>query len=332
MPGTPPIAKDQSIATRAILLALLLAAANLWSIRHLGFGLEDPVGLLGLTGGVAAFSFLLDFIIGKDEQERLKQPIRVGIREFLRTWVLATPTLIVLYLMCGIAASMFSSITVIGATTGSNVNIEIAPLDDSDAKTKLTVSPGTVAGPIPYIANPFGRDLRISPAGYSRQTKTLFPLTGLTFNLDDFEPLPTLLLRPGPGALFGLKNGARYLIWKRERGKGCVEIANSDGKNIERAAIVGVNRVIPPDLAPLWRLELQSAGIADDNPNFAELMLAWQKPQPLVATEFLEARTELQIAIRQKNNLIGFADYVVGMEPFQDIPLTDGNKGFTPCQ
>jgi len=58
-----PTAKDRSIAIRAVLLAVLLAVGNLWSIRHLGIGLEDPIGLLGLTGGIAAFSFVLDYFI-----------------------------------------------------------------------------------------------------------------------------------------------------------------------------------------------------------------------------------------------------------------------------
>lgn len=323
MPGALPTVPDQSIAIRVVLLALLLAAVNLWSVRHLGFGLEDPIGLLGLTGGMAAFSFVLDYFISEDEQKRLAQPIRSGVQRFLRQWILATPTLTVLYLVCGIAVALFSSITVAGAKAGPAVTVEILALDDPHQPMSLTVPAGGVAGPVPYLANPFGRELRVSPAGYSSQTMTLYPLGGLTLDLNDFEPLPTLLLRPGPGAIFQLDAGARYLVWKKRDGR-CVEIANTEGRTVRTAATIGVRRAIPAELPPFWRLELQGAQV--DDGNAAKTMLAWQRPQSLTAKEFIEAGNMLRVEIWQKDKLVGFADHVVTAEPFQDIPLIDGKK------
>jgi hypothetical protein len=329
-------AQNKSIAIRAILLALLLAAANLWSLRHLGFGLENPVGLLGLTGFVAGASFWLDYFLDKEAQEELSKPIRATVRTFLRRRVLATPTLILLYLMAGVAASLFSSVTVVGASNGTHVPVEIVALDDADAKEPTHAKADST--PRFFIANPFGRPLRISPTGYSSQTRTLFPLTGLTLSLDDFEPLPTLLLRPGPGALFGLRqenvqSRARYVVLKRV-GKSCKEITSTDDKNITKAGMIGVRRPIPSDLPPLWLLELQSADKDPDEKTQAlnaMLMLAWQTPQPLTSTDFLASGDLIQVQVRQKENLLGFADYTVTQEPFQDISLTDGGAGLKPC-
>jgi hypothetical protein len=331
-------AQNKSIAIRAILLGLLLAAANFWSLRHLGFGLEDPAGLLGLTGFVTAASFWLDYFLDKDAQEELSEPARVAVRTFLLRRVLATPTLAMLYLLAGIGASICSSITVVGAPGGQDVPIDIFALDDADAEA-LTHSKAD-AVPRLFLANPFGRPLRISPEGYSSQTKVLFPLTGLTLSLDDFEPLPTLLLRPGAGALFGLldkdiQSRARYVVLKRS-GESCEEIQNTHDNAITAAAMIGVRRPIPSDLPSLWLLELQSAdtegdGAAPSQANHATLMLAWRTPQPLTVKTFLTAGDQIQVQVLRNDNLMGFADYTVTQEPFQDIALTDGSTGLKPC-
>jgi len=334
--GTSSTAQNKSIAIRAILLALLLAAANLWSLRHLGFGLEDPLGLLGLTGFVAGASFWLDYFLDKDAQEELSKPIRASVRSFLRRRVLATPTLILLYLMAGIGASVLSSVTVVGAPGGSDVTVKIVALDDSH--TEAPTQAKADAAPRVFFANPFGRPLRISPEGYASQTQILFPLTGLTLSLDDFEPLPTLLLRPGAGALFGLldenlQSRARYVVLKRN-GDVCEEISEKGAKSIDSAAMIGVRRPIPPDLPSLWLLELQSTdtdAVAPSQTNHATLMLAWRTPQPLATKKFLASGDQIQVQVRQKDNLIGFADYTVTQEPFQDVSLTDGSAGLTPC-
>jgi len=56
----------------------------------------------------------------------------------------------------------------------------VRPADRDYWLRQLTDLPG----PLPFLANPFGRDLLISPRGYSAQTRTLYPLTGLTISLD----------------------------------------------------------------------------------------------------------------------------------------------------
>lgn len=326
MPGTSQAARDQGIAIRVILLALLLAAADLWALRHLGFGLEDPVGLLGLTGGLTVFSFVLDYFIDEAEQKKLARPFQQRLQKFLRRWILATPTLVVLYLLCGVAASMFSSITVVGAATGDPVQVTIEALDDKTAALAESVAATAATGPLPFRANPFGRDLRISPQGYSAQTRTLYPLSGLTVSLDDFAPLPTLLLRPDGETLSGVLNGALYIVWKRDAKGGCTELGKGE---IAAAAMVGVRRAIPSDLPTMWRLELQSKNV--DDISSAKTLLAWQRAQPLATAQFIEAGDMLRVEVRQNDNLVGFADYTVTNEPFQDVPLADAQGSEKAC-
>jgi hypothetical protein len=70
---------------------------------------------------------------------------------------------------------------------------------------------------------------------------------------------------------------------------------------------------------------------ARDQANRATLMLAWQTPQPLATKDFLASGDRIQVQVLQRDKLLGFADYTVTQTPFQDVLLTDGGAGVTPC-
>ncbi len=329
MVARDPTGADNAIAIRAVWLALLAAAANLWCLRHLGRGFDNPVALLGLTGGVAGFSFAMDFLVDKSERERLRAALLPRIQRILRHWLLATPVLCVLTLLALVAALVFGSITVIPPSHGGIV-LAITPLDDPDHVETLRLSAGKVSGPRLLVTNPFGRELRLSATGYEDTTRTLFPLVGLTVDVGrEFDALPTLLLRPRPEALAALRNGGHYRVSIRTA-EGCKTVADSQGQGVAGAVTLGVQRQIPPALPVLWNLELQSAGLG--GANLATTLLAWHNPAALAVPAVLANGTGLRVEIVSAGGrVMGLADVTVGRDAFQDVPMHDVTGTPPPC-
>jgi hypothetical protein len=323
-------AKDRSIAIRAVLLAVLLAVANLWSIRHLGIGLEDPIGLLGLTGGIAAFSFVLDYFISKDERERLAQPIRAGVQQFLRTWVLATPTLVVVYTIAIVAACTYSSVTLIPPAQGNALAVVITPLDSNVPEVDVKLTPGGTAERQLLVSNPFGKQYRLSASGYLDETFVLFPLTGFMLDIDnDLEPLPTIFLRPPLDAILSLERGGKARIYLKSS-SGCQIIAETAPNALKGAFMIGARRDVPANLPVLWELELRTHAMEDQN--LAKTMHAWQQSVSIETSANLPSGSRLYVEIRTiADKPKAIADIVVGNAPFQDIAMNDAPSDAPAC-
>ena len=325
-----PHKADRSIALRAILVALLLAAINLWSIRHLGYGFEDPVSLLGLTGGVAAGSFVLDFLVDDGERKALTTPVRDWLQGFLRRYVLATPTLVILYTVAIIGACTYSSTTLIPPSQGNPVTVTISPLDSDQAEAEINLEPKGEAARQLLVSNPFGRQYKLSASGYLDETIVLFPLVGLTIDIDkDLDPLPTILLRPPLDAVFSLEGGGTAKVYLKSN-TGCQLIAKTDPKALKGAFMLGAQRAVPANLPVLWELELRARALEDQN--LAKVMHAWRQSVPIKTTADLPSGSQLYVEIRSSvDKLKAIADVVVGDEPFQDVPMSDAPSDAAAC-
>ena len=60
-----------TIWLRVVLLAVLAVGTNLWLERHLGHGIENPLGLLGLAGSMTVLSAVLDWSLKDYEKEEV---------------------------------------------------------------------------------------------------------------------------------------------------------------------------------------------------------------------------------------------------------------------
>src|SRR3954452_2491681 len=88
-----PGAVSQQILPRLALLLVVLVAADLWCIRHLGMGLSSPGGLSAIVVAFTAVAGLLDHLVEKKEKEQWA----AGVRSYLRQ-ALAMPVVVILAL------------------------------------------------------------------------------------------------------------------------------------------------------------------------------------------------------------------------------------------
>jgi len=314
--STRPSKADRSIAIRGILLALLLAAGNLWCVRHLGYGFEDPLSLLGLTSFVTVGSFGLDLFVDAGEHKALTASARDRLQGVLRRYLLATPTLVVLYMIAIVGACTYSSVTLVPPAQGNPLTVKISPLS-SGTSVETSLQPGGEADRHLLVSNPFGSEYRLSVSGYLDETRILFPLVGLTIDIDkDLQPLPTILLRPPLEAVLSLEGGGTARIYLKS-GSGCALIAKSDPNKVKGAFTLGAQRAVPANLPVLWELELRGREVED--PNLARTMGAWQQAVPIAASKPLPS------------GLKAIADIIVGDEPFQDVPMKDAPAQTTVC-
>ena len=68
------------------LLATWAGGVNLWLLRHMGFGLENPLGLLGATGGTTIAAMVLDRVLEASEKAKWQEFLDDKVRGFLRRW------------------------------------------------------------------------------------------------------------------------------------------------------------------------------------------------------------------------------------------------------
>ncbi|MGD9535650.1 MAG: hypothetical protein AB7P52_03470 [Alphaproteobacteria bacterium] len=309
----------RTIWLRVVLLAVLAVGANLWLERHIGHGIENPVGLLGLAGSMTVLSAVLDWSLKDAEKEEVRAFTRGKVREIVRR-VLSTPVLVLLFFLGGILAATYSSVTILPARGAASGKVTVTPIDEPDAAESKAV--GSAPTRIFMETNPLGRDLRLAVDGYIPKRVTLFPLVGLSIDVDnDLEPLPTLLFRPTVDAIVSLKSGGRFVIFRTDD-DACERLgASSAGDHSARAFVVGSKRAIPSNLAALWNLELVGGG--HDAGTTAEMLRAWLKPEAVEVNAMLEPGDRVYaVVLTRAGKPKVDAALTVGREPFQDIAMT----------
>jgi hypothetical protein len=315
-----------TIWLRVVLLAVLAVGTNLWLERHLGQGIENPLGLLGLAGSMTVLSAVLDWSLKDFEKEEVRAFTRGKIRELIR-YVVSTPVLVLLCLAAGILAATYSSVSILPAKGAGSGKVSVTPLDDPAAVRTKTFGGNNEPTRIFMQTNPLGRDVRLAVDGYIPKRVTLFPLVGLAVDIDnDLEPLPTLLFRPTVDAIVSLKSGGRFVIFGIE-GDACARLGESAAENRSaRAFVAGSVRAIPPSLAALWNLELVGGG--HDAGTTAEMLHAWIQPEAIEASAMLEPGDRVYAAVLARaGKPKAAANVTVGREPFQDVAMAPADAG-----
>lgn len=312
--------KDRDIWFRVLLLALWAGAANLWCYRHLGFGFDDPVAMLGITAGPTAFFMALDRILGSEDAKGFKRWLDERVRGFLRAWVLTTPVLVLLYFFGLVAGATISSVTIVPPRQGADLAVEIAPIGSDDVETSGRVSAGGTPLHLWLATNPFGRDLRLTVKTFVPQTITLFPLTGMTVDPEaDLQKLPTLLFRPSIDALAALAGGGSIRAFRISDG-GCTLLTSSTEPGPAGALMLGPERPFPSGTQAMWHLELRAQDLSDAD--IANALLKWNRPATVTSDEPLEPGDLVYVTVvtragKRKTEALA----TVGREAFQDIRI-----------
>ncbi len=309
---------DEKILWRVALLAVFAVVADLWLRRHVGFGLENPIRLLGYAGSLTLFSGVLDWAIDKKQKEAYFKPLRLWIR---RT-ILATPTLAALYVVGPIFSLMYSSVIVLAPGNGSAVVVSVSGVDAEEPEAKKRLAKGVKSVRLLRPANPFGRDLRLSVSGYVSRIITVYPLTGVTIDPSrDLQRLPSLLFRPAYNAFPSLKAGGKIEVHvvgtDADGGATCRMIAEAIGGDPVRAFSVGPSRPTPARSEAIWTLELQSSSF--DAQQQAEARLAWIRPTRIATKVLPKPGDRLYVVIKTKVNKPKASIVInVGQQVFQD--------------
>ena len=285
---------------------------NWWLERHLGFGLSNPAGLLGISSSLTLGSMILDWLVKNEEQEAAKSRLLAWLRWPLeRPWLPAA--LVMLYLGFLVLAISTSALVLVDAPAG----VVIRDFDGTPVHVQAKAGP---TERILLATSPFGRTLRLSAPGYLEQTLTLHPLTGLTITVaQDLRPLPSLLVRPTPEGLSALQAGASILLFKIGE-HGCKLIADAVAWKAKTSFMVGPERAIGAGSLALWSLELGAPLAGQGDPS--ETLLAWNRPTVLATLEVVEPGDQIYAVVAYATGSpVDDALAKVGSDGLQDVPM-----------
>ncbi len=309
--GSRPVDARRGILARAVLLAALVIGANLWTTHHLGWGLEEPFGLAGLSGGVAIVTALLEKWVHTGEKEVLEIPLAA-----IPFWLL-----LLAYFACGIIAATRSSVMVLNDTPGTPLEVTLRRADTGAVLPP--VRPGKpdelVRYPVP--TSPFGRPYRVKVAGYMEQTFEVYPLAGVTISpRRDLRVSPSVLFRPPAAALAELdpKSSAIFQVL----------VAGSPPRQLAvdschaSSFLVGREQEVPAAWPDLWKLETESLGFGDTDRDSAKTRLAWMRFTPLNPNQEIEPNLTLEArVITRAKKIIARARVKLREEKLVDVPM-----------
>ena len=208
-----------SLMLRVGALAALLVAAHFWADRHLGIGFGSPGPFSALVVAVSGVLGIIDKLLEKSEKESIGDRVR-GMSRF----ALATPALIVAFLVAGVVFGSYSSILIVPGSASVKLETVSVPEPDSDKPDPRCWEPAGNPRRFLCAVGLFGSVFQVAVPGYLRETVFVYPLTGANVRIDrDLREAPSVLLRPPPRALFALANGR--LVVRRK---------NSDDLEAER--------------------------------------------------------------------------------------------------
>ena len=290
MATSPATAHDQEPEStsspawmRAGLLALLFIAVNVWTTRHLGWGLENPFGLAGFSAAVGLFvAFLEKWVSASDALKIQLASIPI--------WLV-----VLLYLVCGIFAITRSSVLVLSEPgrpplaprllrAGSEQ--EVQSRISKDGLTRFVVS-----------TSPFGRAYRLKVPGFREQTLQVYPMSGATISPErDLRISPSVLFRPPRSALAELDPKSRGIFFVlMVNGKSRKTIA-ADSCH-PTSFLVGQEQAIPAEWPEMWKLETESLGFTDIDHDSASTRLQWKRFTLLVPAVELQPNMILEARI-----------------------------------
>ena len=295
---------------RALLLALLFVAVNVWTTHHLGWGLENPFGLAGFSAGVGLFiAFLEKWISGSDA---------------LKVKLLAIPVwpVALLYLVCGVIAITRSSLVVLnepGRPPGkpqlfrAGSNEEIPSRVAEDGLTRFVLS-----------TSPFGRAYRLRVPGFRQQAVQVYPLWGATISPErDLKLSPSVLYRPPRSALSELDPKSKGIFWVLLRDGNSWKTIAADRCH-PTSFLIGQEQAIPAEWPEMWKLETESLGLGDIDKDSASMRLQWKRFTLLAPSEELQPDMVLEArVVSQGGTIVARARTTLRGDTLADVSMSE---------
>lgn len=302
-----------SLFGRMFAFVVLATCVNLWLEHHLGFGIGNPKLLGAIGASLVAAMGLLDRLAEKAEQESFRRRIRAFLRP-----ALAPPVLALLFLVAGILALSYSSLTVLPESGAGALRVTVTAAEEASvASTKVADGPGEALR-FPLRVTSFGRSFRVEADGYLSERFEVLPLSGLRIQAGrDLVPLPSLLLRPPPLALRSLRTGGTLHLLRIDGDQRKPVIHDASGAT---SFLIGRPRPLPSTLYGQWRLELAAQEL--DEASLSRILLTWSSPTVIEPLESIRPGMRLEAEVRTRaGKLRARAAIIVGDEKLSDIPL-----------
>jgi len=301
------------ILYRVMAFLVLLAAVDIWSNHHFGFGFKNPGVFAGVSSILTGALVLLEKVLPKSEQAN----IRAALFNVLGRG-LSFPALVIGYLVFVIAAMNFSTVRVTFAPETSGAKATLIPAQShSESIKSKEIAPGIVHFVV--STNPFGRMFYLEVDGYMPETLTVFSLRGLSIIADqDLRVKPTVLIRPTPLGLRDLEDGGSIVI-------SLVNGPNSPRKIAEHekfrgSFLIGRHKWIPSERYERWRLDLDL--MDPKRSTHSRTLLEWGEPQRLAPGFGIEPRQRILVEIKTAlGDVTEKIEFTVGDERLIDVLL-----------
>jgi hypothetical protein len=311
--GNAP-APGRELLPKALLWTGLVIGVNSWTTHHLGWGLENPLGIASIAAGLGLVMTLAEKLLPKEEIESLK----ISLAEIPLAIVL---TLLAVFV---VVAAIRSSVTIISDSAGNSIAWGDVRLTGADTGVEIQSSRHEKKDePLRFAVStsPLGHLFRLKVPGYIGQVVQVYPVTGLTVIPErDLRISPSVLFRPPTNALQELtpKSGGRFQI---------LAVENSGLRSLRVACnrssyLFGTEHEIPATWFALWDLELRGSQISDATGDASATKLAWYRhivlepARDLAPGDVLEARV-----ISGGGAVIAKARTQLGNEVLKDVAL-----------
>jgi hypothetical protein len=308
------LAPSRRLWPKALLWAVLVIGVNSWTTHHLGWGLENPLGIASIAAGLGLVMTLAEKLLPKEEIESL----RISLAEI--------PLAIVLILLAvfAVVAAIRSSVTIVSDSVGSSIAWDDVRLTRADTGENIPPSKREKKDEplrFPVATSPLGHLFRLKVPGYIGQVVQVYPVTGLTVIPErDLRISPSVLFRPPTNALQELtpKSGGKFQI---------LAVENSGLRSLRVACnrssyLFGTEHEIPATWFALWDLELRGSQVSDRTGDASATKLAWYRhtvlepARDLAPGDVLEARV-----ISGGGAVIAKARIQLGNEVLKDVAL-----------
>ncbi len=273
--------RSRSVVLPALLLVLLLAAADLWAAHHFGVGIRDPGQLAVLLSAAGAAYGVVGWFLTKEEREGASTRLRDRLRPIaLSPWLIA-----VLWAAFLVATLLFSSLTIVGEPGGRLAAVTVVPQDtDAPEPTARTAGPGDRQLRIPLLTSPLAGPYVVRADGYLPTSVDVLPLVGARLRLGrDVARVPSLLIRPAGDLLDALRLAGQLQVLRRT--DELREIARSQPGDYG-SFLIGPAQPTLRDYLSNWERELVVQGVSGAV-GVNRHLLDWQRVHSLPTREAL---------------------------------------------
>jgi hypothetical protein len=299
--------------SKVLLLGVAVVAINSWTSHHLGWGLENPLGITSLAAGLGLAVTLGERLLPKDEIESLK----ISLAQI-------PATLVFLFLAAfAVLAAIRSSVLVV-SDSSNGLPWDGIHLSRADTTDNVPASPREKKEePLRFFVrtSPLGRLYRLKVPGYIEQVIQVYPLTGLTVVPErDLRLSPSVLFRPPTNALQELmpKAGGEFQV-RIEDGAAFRTMKVDCNRS---SYLLGSEHEIPASWLGIWDLELKGSQVSDNAGDASATKLAWyrhtllQPPRDLAPGDVIEARV-----VSSGRAVVASVRVKLGNETIRDVPL-----------